>query len=50
MDIGAWRAIVHGMAKSQTGLSDYHFHLVVSNKKHLLSHGFCEQVSNLRVA
>ena len=50
MDRGAWRATVHGMAKSQTGLSDYHFHLVVANKKHLLSHGFCEKVSNLRVA
>ena len=26
MDIGAWRAIVHGVAKNQTQLSDYHFH------------------------
>ena len=24
MDIGAWQAIVHGVAKSQTQLSDYH--------------------------
>ena len=23
MDRGAWRAIVHGVAKSQTGLSDF---------------------------
>ena len=27
MDRGAWRATVHGVAKSWTGLSDYHFHL-----------------------
>ena len=26
MDRGAWWAIVHGVAKSQTQLSDYHFH------------------------
>ena len=25
MDRGAWRAIVHGVAESQTQLSDYHF-------------------------
>ena len=25
MDRGAWRATVHGVAKSQTGLSDFHF-------------------------
>ena len=24
MDRGAWRATVHGVAKSQTGLSDFH--------------------------
>ena len=26
MDKGAWQAIVHGVAKSQTQLSDYHVH------------------------
>ena len=26
MDRGAWQATVHGVAKSQTRLSDYHFH------------------------
>ena len=26
MDRGAWRATVHGVAKSQTGLNDFHFH------------------------
>ena len=26
MDRGAWWATVHGVAKSQTGLSDKHFH------------------------
>ena len=26
MDRGAWRAIVHGVAKSWTGLSDFCFH------------------------
>ena len=25
MDIGAWQATVHGVAKSWTGLSDFHF-------------------------
>ena len=25
MDRGAWKATVHGVAKSQIGLSDYHF-------------------------
>ena len=25
MDRGAWQATVHGVAKSQTGLSDFHF-------------------------
>ena len=27
MDRGAWKATVHGVAKSQIGLSDYHFWL-----------------------
>ena len=26
MDRGAWRAMVHGVAKSQTRLTDFHFH------------------------
>ena len=26
MDRGAWQATVHGVTKSQTRLSDYHFH------------------------
>ena len=26
MDRGVWWATVHGVAKSLTGLSDYHFH------------------------
>ena len=26
MDRGAWQAIVQGVAKSQTPLSDFHFH------------------------
>ena len=26
MDRGTWWAIVHGITKSQTGLSNYHFH------------------------
>ena len=26
MDGGAWRAAVHGVAKSQTWLSNFHFH------------------------
>ena len=27
MDRGAWQATVHGVEKSQTGLSNFHFHL-----------------------
>ena len=29
MDTGAWWATVHGVAKSQTQLSDFHFHSTV---------------------
>ena len=29
MDKGAWQATVHGVAKSQTGLSDFHFHFCI---------------------
>ena len=32
-DRGAWQAIAHGVAKSQTQLSDFHFHM-----DHLLAH------------
>ena len=32
MDSGAWQATVHGVAKNQTRLSDYHFSL---NSYHL---------------
>ena len=32
MDRGAWRATVHGVAKSQTRLSDFHFFLFPSNQ------------------
>ena len=37
MDRGAWRATVHGVAKSQTQLSDQHFHFPYSLRldKHL---------------
>ena len=28
MDREAWQATVHGVAKSQTKLSDYHFHFL----------------------
>ena len=31
MDRGAWRAAVHGVAKSQTQLRDFTFHLIISN-------------------
>ena len=30
MERGAWRAIVHGVVKSQTQLSDFHFTLLQS--------------------
>ena len=29
MNKGAWHATIHGVAKSQTQLSDFHFHLRV---------------------
>ena len=31
LDRGAWKATVHGVAKSQTWLSDYHFHVQEEN-------------------
>ena len=31
MDRGAWLATVHGVAKSRTQLSDFHFHTVLSH-------------------
>ena len=30
MDRGAWWATIHGIAKGQTGLSDFHFHVNVN--------------------
>ena len=30
LDTGAWRAIVYGVKKSQTGLSDFHFTTLLS--------------------
>ena len=35
MGRGAWRATVHGVTKSRTGLRDYHFHILLD--KHLCS-------------
>ena len=31
MDRGAWQAAVHGVAKSQTGLSEFHVHFSISS-------------------
>ena len=33
MDRGAWRATVHGVAKRQTGLSDYAQHNIADGQK-----------------
>ena len=30
MDRGAWQPTVHGVAKSQTGLSNFHFHFALA--------------------
>ena len=38
MDSRAWQATVHGVAKSQTGLSDFHFHSQSSDYLALFSH------------
>ena len=39
MDRGAWRAIVHGVTKSQTGLSNFHslthIYLTIFHTKHM---------------
>ena len=35
MDRGAWQDIVHGVAMSQTWLSDQHFHIL----KDIINHG-----------
>ena len=39
MDRGAWRAIVHGVTKSRTGLSDFHISWTVARQAPL-SMGF----------
>ena len=36
MDRGAWWATVHGVTKSQTRLSDYHFHFLMTNLDSIL--------------
>ena len=33
MDREVWQAAVHGAAKSQTGLSDFHFHIYLKRTK-----------------
>ena len=45
MDSEAWRAAVHGVAKSWTQLSDYHTHTVLhSSCINLRSHQQCKWV------
>ena len=43
MDIGAWQAAVHGVAKSQTRLSDFtftfHFHALEEERYSMLGDG-----------
>ena len=44
MDREAWRAAVHGVAKSQTQLSDFHFHPQFCNLSfHILTGSFTEE-------
>ena len=38
MDRGAWQAIVHGVTKSQTQLSNFHFHLYPLSSVSVNSH------------
>ena len=35
MDRGAWQAAIHGVAKSQTWVSDYHFEFLLKNSSEL---------------
>ena len=35
LDRGTWQATVHGAAKSQTQLNDYHFHFLTKNVQEL---------------
>ena len=36
MDKGAWQATVHGVTKSQTQLSDFHFHFSFHGKQRIV--------------
>ena len=38
MDRGAWQATVHGITKSQTQLSDFHFHQLKNAKTILVGY------------
>ena len=45
MDKGAWRATVHGAAKSQTRQSNFHSLSVCDGEQHVLRAFLCEQES-----
>ena len=48
---GAWRAIVHGVAKSRTLLSDYHTHTLSQTLIHVGPNaGATEQLASLWAA
>ena len=37
MNREAWRAAIHGVAKSRTGMSDFHFHFLQRGDRDLIS-------------
>ena len=44
MDRGAWRTTVHRVAKSQTKLSDKHFHFIITEMTELIRGGVKDQL------
>ena len=45
MDKGAWWATIHGVAKSQTRLSDFTFTFYFQNTEHLFALNICDLLS-----
>ena len=50
MDRGVWQATVHGIAKSQTCLSDFHFHSVYVTLSDVPKNSVGEIISRLHMS